>query len=91
MVGFSLSSRLLPPLCFLPMGAWLDFFGFSPQVAYLSFLTTTQKVFICDLRDIADGSLSLGTPGEQPADSLHQYIQNLPASGLQVRHELCHH
>lgn len=24
------------------------------------------------------------TPGEQPADSLHQYIQDLPASGLQV-------
>lgn len=74
------------------MRAWHDFGGgVSPQVAFSSYLTTTQKVFICDLRDIADGSLSLGTPGEQPPDSLHQYIQDLPASGLQVSHGLCHH
>lgn len=44
------------------------------------------QVFICDLRDVAEVSLSLGTPGEQPADRLHQCLQDLPAAGLQVSH-----
>lgn len=55
-----------------------------PLAEFPGFLT--QEVFICDLRDVADASLSVGTPGEQPADRLHQCLQDLPASGLQVSH-----
>lgn len=72
-------------------GGLAQFSGISPQVAFLPYLAATQKVFMWDFRDITNGSLSLGTLGEQPPDSLHQYLQDLPASGLQVSHGLCHH
>lgn len=55
-----------------------------PLAGFPVFLT--QEVLICDLRDVADASLSLWTPGEQPTDSLHQCLQDLPAAGLQVSH-----